>query len=176
MNQHEYVQKVIGTELSKLSSAEKGNRNNQLNASAYVLGRLVGGGSLSEWEVEEWLVQACTQNGLIFEDARAIKNTIRSGLKAGMSKPKYVSQNGESSEIEYPYHDKDGSVVAVKVRKIKRNGKKTFLWKRFIAEKNAWAIGLKEGEYEPKNVGGALELHKTKGEGSKNIISLDGIG
>lgn len=174
MNSQEYVQKVIDEEFAKLSGSEKGNRNNQLNTSAYVLGRLVGGGALSEGEAEDVLMRACELNGLVHEDVRAVKSTIRSGLRAGVSKPKYVSQQ-ERPEFEYAYQDKEGRVVAVKVRKTKKDGSKTFIWKRYVAEKGTWAFGLKQGIYEPKIVSGEPELHKSKGNNSRDTIELNGI-
>ncbi len=82
-----YVEVALARIVSEFKqNAHPGNRNNALNKMAYQLGRLVGGGLISEEEARE----------LIFGEAQAVfspsersevEGTARSGLEAGKKRP-----------------------------------------------------------------------------------------
>jgi hypothetical protein len=83
-----YGRAVLANELARLSRVREGShfRNIQLNRSAYALGRLVGGGHLDRGVVELHLAQVGVNIGL---PEREIQSTLRSGLVAGIMKPRY---------------------------------------------------------------------------------------
>jgi len=68
-----------------VATARHETRNHVLNASAYALGRLVGARALDAAEVEAVLAGAARRSGL---DEHEIMPTIRSGLTAGMARPR----------------------------------------------------------------------------------------
>lgn len=80
-----YARAALHYELKDLYRTLPGNRNTQLNTSAYNLGQLVGDGQLSRAEVERELLTAARVIGL--EEIPALR-TIHSGLEAGMKEPR----------------------------------------------------------------------------------------
>src|SRR5262249_36309881 len=80
-----YGRKALESEASRVLLATEGERNAQLNRSAFALGQLVAGGALERWDVEATLERAATGAGL---DRQEIKATIRSGIEAGMKEPR----------------------------------------------------------------------------------------
>jgi len=68
-----------------VASAAPGERNDQLNKSAYLIGRLVGGGELPEQLAIDTLLKACEAFGT--DDRAHDISTIQSGLKAGKADP-----------------------------------------------------------------------------------------
>ena len=76
---------ALGRELEALRGLVVGQRNDGLNRAAFCLGRLAGGGEVSEALVTESLLCAALAIGLSESEARA---TIRSGLRAGMAVPR----------------------------------------------------------------------------------------
>jgi hypothetical protein len=84
-----YGRKALEAEITILAKTPSGNRNNQLNRSAFSLFQLVAAGKLGAAEVEEALVEACMANGLVDSDGmRSVLATIRSGAGAGMQHPR----------------------------------------------------------------------------------------
>jgi putative DNA primase/helicase len=83
-----YGRAALTNEIARLSQARDGShfRNIQLNKAAYALGRLVGGGHLDRDIVEVHLHQTGLNIGL---PEREIQSTLRSGLEAGIMKPRY---------------------------------------------------------------------------------------
>jgi hypothetical protein len=72
----------------EVADTPNGQRNDVLNAKAYTLGRQVAAGRLDRDEVEEALVDAARDNGMVKDDGlRAARSTIASGIKAGMQRP-----------------------------------------------------------------------------------------
>lgn len=72
-------------------------RNDELNRSAFRLGRLVGAGELNRDDVEQALLAACDVNGLNADDGeRATLRTIASGLTAGMRYPRQRPARGHT--------------------------------------------------------------------------------
>jgi putative DNA primase/helicase len=76
---------AIDRETGRIVHAPVGERNHQLNRSAFSLGQLVAGGELNEQDVIEELHDAAFQGGL---DEREILPTIYSGLNAGKRYPR----------------------------------------------------------------------------------------
>ncbi|MHC4661129.1 MAG: bifunctional DNA primase/polymerase [Planctomycetota bacterium] len=72
---------VLSRELKKVASAPEGQRNDQLNKSAFSLGQHIGAGQLDRTEVENALVSATS---LSEKEART---TIKSGIEAGIKEP-----------------------------------------------------------------------------------------
>jgi hypothetical protein len=97
-----YVESALIGETEAVREEHEGNRNNRLNHAAFALGRLVGGGYLSEAEVERSLLNAAKHAGLSEEEARP---TIRSGLEAGKKEPR----EPEIEDVEGPITGKDSA-------------------------------------------------------------------
>jgi hypothetical protein len=84
-----YGRAALANELARLAQARKGShfRNNQLNRSAYALGRLVGAGYLDQGTAESHLYRVGLNIGL---PEREIIATLRSGLEAGIRNPRQI--------------------------------------------------------------------------------------
>ena len=80
-----YAHSALEREAARVGSARVGTRNDTLNRAAYNLGTLVGGGLLDRAEVELELTRAALAAGL---EARETASTVRSGLTAGMARPR----------------------------------------------------------------------------------------
>ncbi len=83
-----YAQRAFRDELAKLRATST-NRNDQLNASAYVLGQLAGAEVLVRAEIECALLDGAQAIGL--SDREAVP-TIKSGLDAGCLLPRDLSE------------------------------------------------------------------------------------
>ncbi len=79
---------ALERELDRLVRAPNGTRNDQLNRSAFALGKLVGTGVLNAEEIGNALLCVALHIGL--SNAEAIA-TIRSGMKAGIHNPRRVA-------------------------------------------------------------------------------------
>lgn len=79
-----YAAVALDAEAARVAGAVKGTRNDTLNRAAFMLGRLVGAGLLSEPEVQRELTAAARQAGLHWSE---IRGTLRSGLNAGRRRP-----------------------------------------------------------------------------------------
>lgn len=85
IRQGRYALKALSNEADRVRLAAAGDRNNQLNRSAFALGQLVGGGELSRAEVSGTLAAAARAAGL--SDAEILP-TLNSGLAKGESQPR----------------------------------------------------------------------------------------
>lgn len=83
-----YVGAAFDDELTKLRATREGDRNNQLNRSAFALGQFVGAGVLDRVTVETALEQAAQDIGLKGKEVIA---TIKSGIDDGNMKPRDLS-------------------------------------------------------------------------------------
>jgi hypothetical protein len=83
-----YARTAMDAEVGRLALAPVGQRNHQLNSSAFSLGQLVGAGVLDAETVVGVLVEAALRAGL---DEREIEPSLSSGLAAGMAKPRRVA-------------------------------------------------------------------------------------
>lgn len=82
-----YAETALDGEVNAVKSAGEGNRNNQLNTSAFNLGQLVGSGTLDRYTVEDHLINAALGAGLSEDEAR---KTIKSGLDSGIKQPRMI--------------------------------------------------------------------------------------
>jgi putative DNA primase/helicase len=83
-----YAISALNHSVADLAAAGAGSRNNDANAIAYRMGRMVARGWLDRAEVFIALLQACETNKLVIDDGiDAIKATIESGLVAGICNP-----------------------------------------------------------------------------------------
>ncbi len=85
-----YGQSALERECELVRTAAEGSRNDQLNASAFALGQLVGGGVLDKAQVECDLLEAALHTGL---SRREIDKTIDSGVTDGMEEPRGVPES-----------------------------------------------------------------------------------
>lgn len=89
-----YGLKALQDELDQLRATAPGNRNNQLNRSAFNLFQLVAGGVLSDDEVDGSLTMYAESIGLEKEEIQA---TLDSARKAGAKEPRGVPErNGHA--------------------------------------------------------------------------------
>ncbi|MBL8668429.1 MAG: toprim domain-containing protein [Rhodospirillales bacterium] len=82
-----YAERALTRELKAVTAAAQGGRNALLNRAAYALGGLIASGHLQQGDVEQRLMQAALDAGL---DRVEASGTLRSGLRAGMRKPRAV--------------------------------------------------------------------------------------
>lgn len=73
-------------EVAKVQAAQPGTRNDTLNAAAFALGQIVGGGYLAEHDVTASLLAAAIAGGLSEHEAR---KAIASGLGDGREEPRH---------------------------------------------------------------------------------------
>jgi putative DNA primase/helicase len=90
-----WAQRALEQELHTLRFAPEGQRNAQLNKSAFNLGQIIGSKRLDEQEVRDELHRCALVTGL---DEKEIAATISSGLKSGMKKPRMPKQVFKESE------------------------------------------------------------------------------
>ncbi|WP_433828616.1 bifunctional DNA primase/polymerase [Actinoplanes sp. CA-015351] len=79
-----YAETALESESDKVAHAPVGTRNDTLNRSAFMLGRLVGAGLLDATTVRHALTAAALWAGLSHAE---IRGTLRSGLTAGIRQP-----------------------------------------------------------------------------------------
>lgn len=90
-----YAQSALEREVGAVLTASEGTRNDALNRATFSLGQLVGAGALSRSMVEGDLARAAIAAGL---DAAETAKTIRSGLEAGMQKPREIPDSAGRGE------------------------------------------------------------------------------
>lgn len=84
-----YAQSALERETQAIVSTGEGGRRNQLNASSFSAGQLVGAGGLELPQAEEALLEAALSTGL--DEIEALR-TVRDGLKDGMARPRDLSR------------------------------------------------------------------------------------
>ena len=83
-----YAQGALERALEEFLNTPSGGRNHALNTAAFSLGRLVAAGLLPEQYVNDQLINAAAQIGLVNEDGMyACNATIRSGMQGGARDP-----------------------------------------------------------------------------------------
>jgi siderophore synthetase component len=89
----QYLRAVLEGEAERVRTAAQGSRNNALNLASYLLGQLVGSGEIAEQEARSVLEEAASVHLSVdgFNE-REMHQTIRSGLTAGMRKPRYLTR------------------------------------------------------------------------------------
>jgi hypothetical protein len=89
---HPYARAALVTELARVAAASKGSRNQQLWESGRNLFNFVAGGALDEREVHQGLLQAAERNGLLAEEPRQTRRTLRSARQAGLAHPRRLPE------------------------------------------------------------------------------------
>jgi hypothetical protein len=84
-----YAEAALRNQANALAAMPpESGRNNELNTAALKLGHQVAAGRIDQAAVEQALYRASEANGLIRDTSpSAVRNTISSGLKAGMTEP-----------------------------------------------------------------------------------------
>jgi len=108
-----YVKAAVAAELANVSQAAEGTRNHTLNAAAFSLGQLVGGGVLGEQEATSGLMGAALGVGLTKTEAAA---TIASGIASGKQSPRTPpppapGQSRGTTAVPPPDDTEDGGAV-----------------------------------------------------------------
>jgi Bifunctional DNA primase/polymerase, N-terminal len=83
--QNAYVEAALRDELEQLARTVEGDRNNQLNKSAFALGQFIGAGLLDRGRIEAELTRVALAIGL---NPREIQSSIRSGIEDGIREPR----------------------------------------------------------------------------------------
>jgi hypothetical protein len=91
------VRAFIAEPMSRLRAAQKGDRNNALNAAAMALGHFINPGFWSYEDAEEALIEVCEGIGYAREDPGRMHRTIASGLAAGMAQPAQRTEGDEGT-------------------------------------------------------------------------------
>jgi hypothetical protein len=89
-----WAEAALADELATLARSHEGQRNEQLNRSAFALGQIVGADLLVRSEVERAL--AATALGIGLEE-REVSATIKSGVEAGMQQPRGPKEEHEQA-------------------------------------------------------------------------------
>jgi hypothetical protein len=90
-----YAEAVLRAECERVANAGKGTRNDTLNTAALKVGHYVGSGELSKAEAAGALFEAAVASGLVRDDGpKSVRDTIRSGLQAGMREPRTAPEPG----------------------------------------------------------------------------------
>lgn len=97
-----YAAAAVDRETALIADAPEGTRNGQLNRSAFALGTLVGAGALGRTDAEEALTNAGRGVGL---GALEVDKTIRSGLDAGVRRPRETRPREHSARSADPAHE-----------------------------------------------------------------------
>lgn len=88
-----YAQMALKLECEAVAKAIEGERNETLNRASFNMGTLIGGGHIGRSEVETALLVAAEACGLLSDpddgEVRT-RDTIRSGVEAGMQQPRRV--------------------------------------------------------------------------------------
>ncbi len=110
-----YAEKAAQDEIDVLKGTSEGNRNNQLNESAFSLGTLVGSGYLSRHHAERELTRAARELGL---DDDEIQATIESGLEAGIKEPRKIPEPEELAPVRTCANNIDVPIKSEKVEEV----------------------------------------------------------
>ena len=89
-----YAQSALERETQAIVSTGEGGRRNQVNASSFSAGQLVGAGVLEMAQAEDALLEAALSTGLELEEA---KKTVRDGLNDGAKNPRDLSRVGSGA-------------------------------------------------------------------------------
>lgn len=126
-----YVRRALEGEVQRVLLAVAGpqeGRNKALNRAAYSLGGLVGAGLLSRAEAEGALRPAALSRGL---GEREVEATLRSGLDAGVLKPRAVPQKGGAAQQATPARAAPEGPLLVWASQVTPR-KVNWLWRRRI--------------------------------------------
>lgn len=103
-----YAEAALRDEVLTLAGSPAGNRNDQLNRSAFALGQFVAAKVLSEDEVISELSRAAENTGL---DSDEIRKTIMSGLESGNKHPRLIPEKARPDSTG----PKEGAAAGLKI-------------------------------------------------------------
>jgi bifunctional DNA primase/polymerase-like protein len=86
--QGRYAQAALTEELARVATAPKGQRNRQLWESGRNLYNLVAAGALDPHQVDQELLAAANQCGLLAEEPRQTRRTLASARQVGLAHPR----------------------------------------------------------------------------------------
>ncbi|PKA40435.1 hypothetical protein CWR43_28055 [Rhizobium sullae] len=114
-----YAARAFELELDKLSTAPKGQRGQQLFASACSVGELVAAGHLSRSDAESGLIDAARSNGLATTDGeRRCLDKIKRGLDKTANSPRQIPDREFDNDNTFVDPEKiAGMVATTKARK-----------------------------------------------------------
>ncbi|MEE8214758.1 MAG: bifunctional DNA primase/polymerase [Alphaproteobacteria bacterium] len=107
-----YAEAALEREAEAVANATEGTRNHTLTKAAHALGQFVGSGALSAERVESELTRAALHAGL---DPGETRNSIASGLSAGVAKPREVPERvprDKRPKAQDPSDDQTKAAVA----------------------------------------------------------------
>ncbi|MFD8851846.1 bifunctional DNA primase/polymerase [Streptomyces sp. NPDC059604] len=87
---------ILRSECAELAGMTAGGRNARLNLSAYRAGQLVAAGLLDQAVAEEHLTEAAQSCGLGVDTPHEIERTLRSGMTAGLARPRQMMTNSSA--------------------------------------------------------------------------------
>ena len=83
-----YGQAALAQELTRVATAPRGQRNQQLWEAARNLYNLVATGALNHHQVHHGLLQAAERCGLLTDEPRQTQRTLASGRQIGLAHPR----------------------------------------------------------------------------------------
>jgi hypothetical protein len=87
----QYLKAILEGEVERVRSAIPGGRNDALNTAAFILGQLVGSGEITEEHARSLLRSASRLHvGVEGFTENELERTTRSGLSAGMQRPRWI--------------------------------------------------------------------------------------
>jgi len=119
-----WAEEAFEQEITAVATCGKGGRNNQLNASAFALGTLVGGCFLDESRVRSALEQAARDCGVWKDDGPSqCRKTINSGITKGKLDPRPIPANIIEDEAEAEAEAEAGRVIRLRLAAKWQNAK-----------------------------------------------------
>jgi Bifunctional DNA primase/polymerase, N-terminal len=90
----QYMTAILEEETERVRSAEPGGRNHAVNTAAFIMGQLVGSGHITEEHAWSLLRSAGRHHvGVEGFTEDELEITARSGLTAGMRRPRWITQH-----------------------------------------------------------------------------------
>ncbi len=139
-----WAEEAFEQEITAVATCGSGGRNNQLNASAYALGQIIGAKCLDEGRVRAALEQASRENGYIRDKGvRAARKTINSGITKGKLNPRPIP----ADIIEDDAEAEEGRAIRLRLAEKWRTGKAAA--NALVPHDSETAEALDEPEPEP---------------------------
>ena len=106
-----YARAALGEELGRVATARRGERNRRLWEAGRNLYNLVAGGSLSERQVHQGLLQAAQRCGLLEEEPRQTHRTLQSARQVGLAHPRQRPERATPQRHQGPAGRQHGGPV-----------------------------------------------------------------
>jgi AAA domain/Bifunctional DNA primase/polymerase, N-terminal len=93
-----YAEQALNNAADKVAASPRGNRNSELNTTAFCMGTMVGAGWIGQHTVAGRLFDAAGACGLVHDDGeRAVRSTLKSGIESGLKQPHESLKDREQS-------------------------------------------------------------------------------